>query len=249
MSTKHASKQNFILAAMPAAEFKRIAPHLELVSFNKDDVLYEFDEKLKYGYFPTTLIASLLCSMEDGVTAEVAMVGSEGILGESIFMGGKTALTKASIQHAGDAYRMKSSILKEEFDHCGALQHLLLRYTQTLIVQMVQTTGCNRRHTAEQQLSRWLLLNIDRSSTHKVSMTQESLANVLGVRRETISDAAGKLQEAGVITYSRGHIEVIDRAKLVALSCECYDIVKKQYDELLAELSEKEGCDHSKKGQ
>lgn len=249
MSAKHASKQNFLLTAMPAAEFKRIAPHLELVSFKKGDVMYEFDEKLKYGYFPVTLVASLLCSMEDGVTAEVAVVGSEGVLGESIFMGGKTALTKASIQHAGDAYRLKSSLLKEEFDHCGALQHLLMRYTQALIVQMAQTTGCNRRHTAEQQLSRWLLLNIDRSSTHKVSMTQESLANVLGVRRETISDAAGKLQEAGVITYSRGHIEVTDRTKLVALSCECYDIVKKQYDELLAELSEKEGCDHSKKGQ
>lgn len=241
MSAKHAPKKNFLLEAMPAAEFKRIAPHLELVSFEKGDVLYEFEEKLKYGYFPTTLIASLLCSMEDGVTAEVAVVGREGVLGESIFMGGKTALTQASVQHEGEAYRLKSSILKEEFDHCGALQHLLMRYTQTLIVQMAQTTGCNRRHTAEQQLSRWLLLNIDRLASHKVSMTQESLANVLGVRRETITDVAGKMQESGVISYSRGLIEIIDRTKLEALSCECYDIVKKQYDDLLAELAVKEG--------
>jgi len=239
MSTAHDKKQNYLLAAMPSNEFKRIAPHLELVSLEKGEVLYEFEETLKYGYFPTTAIASLLCSMEDGAAAEVAVVGNEGVLGESIFMGGKTALTQATIQHSGHAYRLKSALLKEEFDHCGALQHLLMRYTQVLIIQMAQTTGCNRRHSVEQQLSRWLLLNIDRLPTDELRMTQELIASLLGVRRETITDAAGKLQEAGVISYCRGRIEVLDRQKLEAQSCECYDIVKKQYDSLLAELTVK----------
>lgn len=239
MSAAHDPKQNYLLAAMPGDEFGRIAPHLELVSLKRGEALYEFEEALQYGYFPTTVIASLLCSMEDGASAEVAVVGNEGVLGVSIFMGGQTALTQATIQHSGHAYRLKSLVLKEEFDHCGALQHLLMRYTQTLIVQMAQTTGCNRRHSVEQQLCRWLLLNIDRLPTDELRMTQELIANMLGVRRESITEAAGKLQGAGVISYCRGHIEILDRPRLEAQACECYDIVKKQYDSLLADLMAK----------
>jgi len=239
MSATHDAKQNYLLGAMPDDEFERIAPHLELVRLERGETLYEFDEALQYGYFPTTVIASLLCSMEDGASAEVAVVGNEGVLGVSIFMGGQTALTQCTIQHSGHAYRLKSSILKEEFDHCGALQELLMRYMQTLIVQMAQTTGCNRRHSVEQQLCRWLLLNIDRLPTDELRMTQELIANMLGVRRESITEAAGKLQEAGLISYCRGRIEILDRSKLEAQACECYDIVKKQYDSLLADLAHK----------
>lgn len=239
MSSIHDPKQNHLLGAIPDDEFERIAPHLELVSLERSELLYEFDEALEYGYFPTTLIASLLCSMEDGTSAEVAVVGNEGVLGVSIFMGGQTSLTQVTIQHSGHAYRLKSSILKAEFDHCGSLQHLLLRYTQTLIVQMSQTTGCNRRHSVEQQLCRWLLLNIDRLPTNELRMTQELIANMLGVRRESITEAAVRLQDAGLISYSRGRIEILDRHRLEAQACECYDIVKKQYDSLLADLADK----------
>lgn len=239
MSAACDPKQNYLLAALPDNEFERIAPYLERVSLKHGEVVYEFDEALQYGYFPTTAVASLLCNTEDGVSTEVAVVGKEGVLGVSIFMGGKTALTHATVQSDGDAYRLKATLLKAEFDHCGALQQFLLRYTQTLIVQMAQTTGCNRRHSVEQQLCRWLLLNIDRLPTHELRMTQELIANMLGVRRESVTEAAGKLQSAGLIRYCRGHIEVLSRTGLEAQACECYDIVKKEYDNLLAELTGK----------
>jgi CRP-like cAMP-binding protein len=239
MPKPHDAKQNYLLAAMPDAEFERIAPQLERVSLARGEVLYEFEADLKYGYFPTTALAVLMCNMEDGTSTEVAVVGNEGVLGVSIFLSEEGALTQAVVQHAGDAYRLKATHLKAEFDHCGQLQHVLLRYTQTLLTQMAQTTGCNRAHTVEQQLCRWLLQNMDRLPTDELRMTQEFIASMLGVRRESVTEAAGKLQQAGLISYCRGHIEILDRPRLEAQACECYDVVKKQYDGLMADLSEK----------
>lgn len=242
MSAAHDPKQNYLLAAMPDKEFERIAPHLELVSLKRGEVLYEFEDTLQYGYFPTTALTALLCNMEDGSSTEVAVVGNEGVLGVGIFMGGDASLAQAVVQHAGHVYRLKAGLLRAEFDHCGGLQHVLMRYTQTLISQMAQTTGCNRAHSLEQQLCRWLLQNMDRLPTDELRMTQEFIANMLGVRRESVTEAAGKLQDAGMISYCRGHIEILDRPKLEAQACECYDIVKKQYDSLLADLTESGVC-------
>lgn len=239
MPGTHDAKQNYLLAAMPDEEFARIAPQLERVSLKRGDVLYEFETDLKYGYFTTTALAVLLCNMEDGTSTEVAVVGNEGVLGVSIFLSDQGALTQAVVQHSGEAYRLKATHLKAEFDHCGHLQHVLLRYTQTLLTQMAQTTGCNRAHSVQQQLCRWLLQNMDRLPTDELRMTQEFIASMLGVRRESVTEAAGKLQEAGMISYCRGHIEILNRSKLEAQACECYDIVKKQYDNLLLDLTEK----------
>ena len=239
MAETHDAKQNYLLAAMPDEEFARIAPQLERVSLTRGDVLYEFETDLKYGYFTTTALAVLLCNMEDGTSTEVAVVGNEGVRGVSIFLSDQGALTQAVVQHSGEAYRLKAAHLKAEFDHCGHLQHVLLRYTQTLLTQMAQTTGCNRAHSVEQQLCRWLLQNMDRLPTDELRMTQEFIASMLGVRRESVTEAAGKLQDAGMISYCRGHIEILDRPKLEAQACECYDIVKKQYDNLLLDLTDK----------
>lgn len=239
MPGTHDAKQNYLLAAMPDEEFARIAPQLERVKMTRGDVLYEFETDLKYGYFTTTALAVLLCNLEDGTSTEVAVVGNEGVLGVSIFLSDQGALTQAVVQHSGEAYRLKATHLKAEFDHCGHLQHVLLRYTQTLLTQMAQTTGCNRAHSVEQQLCRWLLQNMDRLPTDELRMTQEFIASMLGVRRESVTEAAGKLQDAGMISYCRGHIEILNRPKLEAQACECYDIVKKQYDNLLLDLTEK----------
>ena len=195
--------------------------------------LYESGSRLRHVYFPTTSIVSLLYVMEDGSSAEIAVVGNEGILGISLFMGGETTPSRAVVQSAGHGYRLKAQLLKQEFNRAGPVLHLLLRYTQALITQMAQTAVCNRHHSVEQQLCRWLLLSLDRLTTNKLNMTQELIANMLGVRREGVTEAAGKLQRAGSIRYSRGCIEVLDRRVLESLVCECYAVVKRESDRLL----------------
>ncbi len=232
---------NYILRALSPAEFEHIAPSLELVSMSSAEVLYEVNEKLQYAYFPITATASLLCGLEDGTSVEVAVVGNDGMLGVSVFMGGDAALTQATIHSAGYLYRIPARLLQETLARSGGrrsgmLQHLLLRYAQTLIVQMAQTTACNRRHTVEQQLCRWLLLNFDRVHSSSLAMTQELISNMLGVRRESITEAARKLQLAGILSYRRGHIEVTDRAGLEAHVCECYSILKKESERLATDL-------------
>ena len=197
------------------------------------DVLYEPGGKMRYVYFPTTSIVSLLYVMRDGASAEIAIVGNEGILGISLFMGGETTPSRAVVQSAGHGFRMKAQFLKDEFSRFGPMLHLLLRYTQALITQMAQTAVCNRHHSVDQQLCRWLLLSLDRLSSNELSMTQELIANMLGVRREGVTEAAGKLQDAGLIRYRRGKITVLDRPGLEARSCECYDVVKTELDRLL----------------
>ena len=196
-------------------------------------VLYESGVALQHVYFPADCIISLLYVMENGASAEIAVVGNEGMVGISLFMGGDTTPSRAVVQSAGHAYRLKGSLLKEEFARSGAAQHLLLRYTQALLTQMAQTAVCNRHHTVEQQLCRWLLLSLDRLSDNKLTMTQELIANMLGVRREGVTEAAGKLQAAGLIRYSRGKITVLDRPRLERKACECYAVVKKESDRLL----------------
>jgi CRP-like cAMP-binding protein len=191
---------------------------------------------MKYVYFPITSIVSLLYVMEDGASAEIAVVGNEGILGISLFMGGETTPSRAVVQSSGDGYRLKAQLLKDEFNRAGPMLHLLLRYTQALITQMAQTAVCNRHHSIDQQLCRWLLLSLDRLPSNELKMTQELIANMLGVRREGVTEAAGKLQNAGLIHYSRGHITVIDRAGLEARVCECYAVVKTEFDRLLPDL-------------
>jgi CRP-like cAMP-binding protein len=225
--------QNQLLDALPASDYGRIAAHLELISLGLGDVLYESGAKLRYVYFPTTSIVSLLYVMEDGASAEIAIVGNEGILGISLFMGGETTPSRAVVQSAGQAYRLKAELLKNEFGRFGPTMHLLLRYTQALITQMAQTAVCNRHHSVDQQLCRWLLLSLDRLSSNELVMTQELIANMLGVRREGVTEAAGKLQDAGLIRYRRGKITVLDRPGLEARSCECYQVVKTEFDRLL----------------
>ena len=225
--------QNHLLDALPAAAYERVAAHLELVPMRLGDVLYESGDPLRYVYFPTTSIISLLYVMEDGASAEIAVVGNEGILGISLFMGGETTPSRAVVQSAGHAFRLKAEFLKSEFGRFGPTMHLLLRYTQALITQMAQTAVCNRHHSVDQQLCRWLLLSLDRLATNELSMSQELIANMLGVRREGVTGAAGKLQEAGLIRYRRGRITVLDRAGLEARSCECYRVVKAEFDRLL----------------
>ena len=200
------------------------------------DVLYESGGRLQHVYFPTTSIVSLLYVMEDGASAEIAIVGNEGILGIALFMGGETTPNRAVVQSAGYGYRLKSQLLKHEFNRAGPVLHLLLRYTQALITQMAQTAVCNRHHSLEQQLCRWLLLSLDRLSSDSLAMTQELIANMLGVRREGVTEAAGKLQRAGLIRYQRGHIEVLNRPGLEQVVCECYAVVKREFDRLLADI-------------
>ena len=226
-------KQNRLLAALPAADYERIAPHLELVSMPLTEVLYESGKKLRHVYFPTTSIVSLLYVMEDGASAEIAVVGNEGILGISLFMGGESTPSRAVVQSAGEGYRLKAQLLKNEFNLSGSMLHLLLRYTQALITQMAQTAVCNRHHSVDQQLCRWLLLSLDRLQTNELVMTQELIANMLGVRREGVTEAAGKLQALGLIKYSRGRITVLDRPGVEMRSCECYEVVKRETDRLL----------------
>jgi len=233
MQTPHDQRQNQLLRALPKLEYERLFPHLELIEMPLGEVLYESGKQLRHVYFPTDSIVSLLYVMEDGASAEIAVVGNEGIIGIALFMGGETTPSRAVVQSAGYAYRLKGHLLRQEFDRSGPLQHLLLRYTQALITQMAQTAVCNRHHSVDQQLCRWLLLSLDRLPGNELIMTQELIANMLGVRREGVTEAAGKLQEAGLIQYSRGHITVLDRPRLEARTCECYSVVKREFDRLL----------------
>jgi CRP-like cAMP-binding protein len=233
ISSQHAPKQNHLLAALPAEDYERLLPDLELVPMPLGQALYESGGHMQHVYFPTTSIVSLLYVMADGASAEIAVVGNEGILGISLFMGGETTSSRAVVQSAGHGYRLKAQLLKNEFNRAGSMLQLLLRYTQALITQMAQTAVCNRHHSVEQQLCRWLLLSLDRLNSNELNMTQELIANMLGVRREGVTEAAGKLQRAGLIRYGRGRIRVIDRPRLEQEVCECYGVVKREFDRLL----------------
>ena len=224
--------RNALLAALPADDFGRIAPHLESVPLPLGWALYESGARMRHVYFPTEGIVSLLSVMENGASAEIALTGNEGLVGISLFMGGESTPSRAVVHGAGHAYRLGASLLKREFERGGELQHLLLRYTQALITQMAQTAVCNRHHSVEEQLCRWLLLSLDRLPSNEVHMTQELIANVLGVRREGVTAAAGHLQEAGLIDYRRGRIIVLDRPRLEERACECYAVVKRETDRL-----------------
>ena len=226
-------RHNRLLAALPAADYDRLLPNLQLVTMPLGTVVYESGGTLGYVYFPTSSIVSLLYVMQNGASAEIAVTGYEGLVGIALFMGGETTPSRAVVQSAGAAYKLKAAALRKEFDIGGALQHLALRYTQALITQMAQTAVCNRHHSVEQQLCRWLLLSLDRLPTNELIMTQELIANMLGVRREGVTEAAGRLQKDGLIEYSRGRIVVLDRRKLELRVCECYAVVKKEYDRLL----------------
>lgn len=237
MPVLHTPQQNHLLAALPPEEFGRLQPHLELVSMPLGKVLYESGSQMQHVYFPITSIVSLLYVMEDGASAEIAVVGNEGILGIALFMGGGTTPSRAVVQSAGHGYRLQAAFLKDEFNRAGPMLHLLLRYTQALITQMAQTAVCNRHHTVDQQLCRWLLMSLDRLSSNELFMTQELIANMLGVRREGVTEAAGKLQSAGLIHYRRGHITVVDRSGLESRACECYQVVKKEFGRLLPNVT------------
>jgi CRP-like cAMP-binding protein len=226
-------RRNQLLAALPATEWERWQPHLELVSMPLGKALYESGGKLGHVYFPTTAIVSLLYVMEDGASAEIAVVGHEGVVGVSLFMGGESTTSRAVVQSAGHGFRLRSSIMMQEFNRAGPVMHLLLRYTQALITQMAQTAVCNRHHSLDQQLCRWLLLSLDRLETRELVMTQELIANMLGVRREGVTEAAGNLQADGLIKYRRGHITVVDRPGLERRTCECYAVVRREYERLL----------------
>jgi len=234
---RQSPKQNHLLAALPAADCERLLPHLELVPMELGRALYESGSPQGFVYFPTTCIVSLLYVMEDGSSAEIAVVGNEGGVGIALFMGGESMPSRAVVQSAGYAYRLRASVLKTEFGQGGELQHLMLRYTQALITQMAQTAVCNRHHHLEQQLCRWLLLSLDRLPSNELTMTQELIANMLGVRREGVTAAAGLLQAGGLIHYSRGKITVLDRSKMQARVCECYAVVKREYDRLLPQAT------------
>jgi len=229
-------KQNWIVAALPETDYARLLPDLEPVEMPLGWSVYESGGHQGYVYFPTTSIVSLLYVMESGSSAEIAITGNEGLVGISLFMGGESTTSRAVVQSAGEGFRLRASVLKREFALGGQLQHLALRFTQALITQMAQTAVCNRHHSLEQQLCRWLLLSLDRLPGNVLSMTQELIANMLGVRREGVTHAAGKLQAEGMIQYSRGRIKVLDRAKLEGQVCECYAVVKKEYDRLLPQL-------------
>jgi CRP-like cAMP-binding protein len=236
MPSLHSPQQNHLLAALPAAEFEPLAAHLELFPLPLGKMLYEPGTQLQHAYFPTTSIVSLHYVMASGASAESAGVGNEGVVGISLFLGGDTTSSSAVVQTAGHAYRLERRLLKQAFDHAGLLQRLLLRYTQALITQMSQTAACNRHHSLEQQLCRWLLLTHDRVSERELVITQELIAGMLGVRREGVTEAAGNLQRAGCISYRRGHIAVLDRSGLEARACECYVTVKKELGRLLADV-------------
>ncbi len=231
----HHPLHNHLLAALPSVDFQRLLPHLKPVDLPLGEVLYESGTLLRDVYFPIDSIVSLLYVMADGASAEIAVVGNEGIIGVSLFMGGETTPSRAVVQSAGHGYQLSGQYLKDEFARAGAMQHLLLRYTQALLTQMAQTAVCNRHHSLDQQLCRWLLLSLDRLSSNQLVMTQELIANMLGVRREGVTEAAGHLQNAGLIQYSRGRITVIDRPGLEARTCECYAVVKRECDRLLPE--------------
>ncbi|MCA1770434.1 MAG: Crp/Fnr family transcriptional regulator [Halomonas sp.] len=233
MTPQHDPRQNQLLKGLATEEYQRLAPHLERVDLKLGASLVESGQTMRYVYFPTDLIVSLLCVMEDGSSTEIAVVGTEGIVGISLFMGGETTPSRAVVQSAGTAYRLKGKLLKDEFYRAGPLQRMLLRYTQALLTQMAQTAVCNRHHSLDQQLCRWLLLSLDRLPTNELIMTQELIANMLGVRREGVTESAGKLQRAGLISYHRGRIIILDRPGLEARVCECYKVVKKEYDRLL----------------
>ena len=234
----HASdpKHNHLLASLPAPERERWLPNLEIIDMPLGEVLYEAGGTLTHVYFPTTAIVSLLYVMANGASAEIAVVGNEGIVGISLFMGGESTSSRAVVQSAGKGFRLEAQPLKDEFNRGGPVLHLLLRYTQALITQMSQTAVCNRHHSLDQQLCRWLLLSLDRLSGNELVMTQELIANMLGVRREGVTEGALKLQQAGLIQYARGHITVLDRKGLEKRTCECYAVVKKEYDRLLPAL-------------
>jgi len=233
MSSPHTPKQNHLLDALPAQDYARLLPDLEPIAMPLGWALYESGGHMNYVYFPTTSIVSLLNVMENGASAEIAITGNEGLIGISLFMGGESTPSRAVVQSEGNGYRLSESILKREFAMGGNLQHLALRYTQALITQMSQTAVCNRHHSVDQQLCRWLLLSLDRLPGNELRMTQELIANMLGVRREGVTEAAGHLQADGLIHYSRGKIIVLDRPKLERRVCECYAVVKKEFDRLL----------------
>jgi CRP-like cAMP-binding protein len=240
MSTPvHDPQQNRLLAAFTPAERQRLYAHLQLVPMPLGKVLYESGDVLRHVYFPTDSIVSLLYVLADGASAEISVVGNEGLIGIALFMGGETTPSRAIVQSAGFAYRMAGQMLKDEFHRSGEMQLLLLRYTQALITQMAQTAVCNRHHSVDQQLCRWLLLSLDRLASNELVMTQELIANMLGVRREGVTEAAGKLDRLGVIRYARGRIVVLDRPKLEELCCECYAVVKKESDRLLPRATPK----------
>ena len=224
---------NQLLAALPDSEWQRWQSHLEPMHMPLGQVLYEPGATLSHVYFPTDAIVSLLYVMENGASAEIAVVGNEGIVGISLFMGGESTPSRAVVQSAGSGFRLRAQMMKEEFNRAGPVLHLFLRYTQALITQMAQTAVCNRHHSLDQQLCRWLLLSLDRLQNNELVMTQELIANMLGVRREGVTEGALKLQEAGLIRYARGRITVLDREGLEKRTCECYDVVKKEYDRLL----------------
>jgi CRP-like cAMP-binding protein len=226
-------RQNHLLGAIPEAEWERFAPHLTAVVLQLGDVLYESGTPQPYVYFPTDSIVSLLYVMENGASAEIAIVGNEGLVGVSLIMGGGTTPNRAVVQSAGHAFCMKAQFIRDEFFMAGPVQQLLLRYTQALLTQMAQTAACNRHHTVDQQLCRWLLMSLDRLQSNELVMTQELIANMLGVRREGVTAAAGKLQDAGVIEYRRGRIRVVDRPRLEGAVCECYDVVRREFARLL----------------
>lgn len=226
-------QQNLLLAMLSAAVRERLYPHLRLVPMPLGKVLYESGDVLRHVYFPIDSIVSLLYVLDDGASAEISLVGNDGLIGIALFMGGETTPSRAVVQSAGYAYRLIGQRLKDEFHRNGETQLLLLRYTQALITQMAQTGVCNRHHSVDQQLCRWLLLSLDRLSSNQLVMTQELIANMLGVRREGVTEAAGKLQKLGVIRYARGKITVLDRPKLEKLCCECYAVVKKECDRLI----------------
>ena len=236
ISAQHNPIQNHLLAALPREEFERLAPHLELVAMPLGEVLYESGGPLRHVYFPTTSIVSLLYVMQNGASAEIAVVGNEGLLGVSLFMGGETTPSRAVVQSDGHGYRLAGQLLKDEFNRAGPVLRLLLRYTQALLTQMSQTAVCNRHHSLQQQLCRWLLLSLDRLQSNTLTMTQELISNMLGVRREGVTEAAQNLQAAGLIRYSRGRIEVLDRPGLERSVCECYGVVKVEFDRLLGDI-------------
>jgi CRP-like cAMP-binding protein len=229
--------KNHLLAGLTPSALKRLKRKLEPVEIALGEVIYESSRPVPHVYFPTNSIVSLLYVLENGSSAEIAVVGNEGVVGVSIFMGGETTPSRAVVQSAGRAWRLPSAVMMAEFRRAGPMQHLMLRYTQALITQMAQTAVCNRHHTVDQQLCRWLLLSLDRLDSPHITMTQDLIANMLGVRREGVTEAAGKLQKAGVISYRRGHIQVLDRPKLESMSCECYAVVRRETDRLLPLVS------------
>jgi CRP-like cAMP-binding protein len=236
MAEAHDPRQNHLLELLPKPEFERISPFLEGIAMPLGSVLYEPGGELSHAYFPTTAIISLLYVMEDGASAEISVIGKEGLVGVALFMGGDTMPNRAVVQSAGYGYRLRARILRDECTRNGPMLSIMLRFTQALITQMAQTAVCNRHHSVDQQLCRWLLLSLDRLPGNELTMTQELIANMLGVRREGVTAAAGKLQAAGLISYHRGHITILDRPGLEARVCECYQVVKSECDRLLPDL-------------